>query len=104
MEGACMGQTYGIEAAQGERKHEPAQPPVRYMVLIDSAGAGGRVARLFLATLQEVAEFDASAPEVLSAIDGLVPKRDGLLPRWDGPLAGHSRDERAGADIYAFEI
>ena len=99
-----MGQTYGIEAAHPEHKHDTAQPPVRYMVLIDSASAGGRVARLFLDTLQEVAEFDASAPEVVSAIDGLVSVRDGLLPRWDGALAGHDRNERAGADIYTFEL
>ena len=98
-----MGQTYGIEAAHAERKHD-TEPPVRYMVLIDSASAGGRVARLFLETLQEVAEFDASAPEVVSAIDGLVPQRNGLLPRWDGALAGHDHNERAGADIYTFAL
>ncbi len=37
---------------------------------------------MFLHTLQQVVELDAAAPEVLSAIDGLVPARDALQPRW----------------------
>ncbi len=98
-----MAQNYGIEAAHANHGHDEDQPSARYMMLIDSAGTGTRVARLFLDTLQEVAEFDAAAPEVLSVIDGLVPARDGLLPRWDGALAGHSRGERAAADIYTLE-
>lgn len=98
-----MSQTYGIEASHPEHVSEH-QPSARYMVLIDSASVGGRVARLFLDTLQEVAEFDASAPEVLSIIDGLVAARDGGSPRWDQALAGHSDSERAGAEIYTFDV
>jgi hypothetical protein len=99
-----MSQTYGIEASHAGKGNDAHQPAARYMVLIDSASGGTRVARLFLDTLQEVAEFDATAPEVLSAIDGLVPAHDGLQPRWELALAGHSERERAGADIYTFDF
>ncbi len=104
-----MAQTYGIEASNAASnaasKPDDAQdqPAARYMVVIDSASTGTRVARMFLDTLQEVAEFDASAPEVLSAIDGLVPTHDGLQPRWQRALAEHSERERAGAEIYTFD-
>lgn len=99
-----MSQQYGIEvpgeghAAQGDR--EPEQPPARYLVLIDNAATGARIARLFLESREEVAEFDAAAPEVLSMIDGLAATHSAMQLSWDEALAGHSPLERAAADVY----
>ena len=63
-----------------------------------------RVARLFLATREEVAEFDASAAEVLSMTHGLVPSIDATGHEWDLALAGHSLQERATAEVYTLQI
>lgn len=99
-----MAPTDGIEASHPpQRDPAAAQPAVRYLVLIDTAG-GGRVARMFLTSLEEVAEFDAAAPEVAWMIDGLLPSRDGLQPQWYRALAGHSEGERSGAEVYTFDV
>ena len=102
-----MSQQYGIEVpSQGRAAiaHEPQQPPARYLVLIDNASTGARIARLFLASHVEVAEFDAAAPEVLSMIDGLAATHSGMQPQWDRALAGHSPLERAAADVYQLGV
>ena len=97
-----MSQQYGIQVPGGGRaaKHEPAQPPARYLVLIDNAATGARIARLFLESRKEVAEFDAAAPEVLSMIDGLAATHSAMQHAWDEALAGHNPLERAAADVY----
>jgi hypothetical protein len=98
-----MSQVYGIEAPHGG-KDEPEQPPVRYVVLIDSAGMDSRLARLFLADRTQVAEFDASAPEVQLMTDSLAASRSAGDAEWDAALGGHSAEERAAADVYTLEI
>ncbi len=93
-----MSQQYGIEV---HNTHQPAeQPPSRYLVLVDNAATGMRIARLFLDSRREVAQFDAASSEVLSLIGGLSATHDASQPVWDQALAGHSPLERAGADIY----
>ena len=101
-----MSQQYGIEVpgGGGAVDHEPAQPPARYLVLIDNAATGTRIARLFLASRKEVAEFDAAAPEVMSMIDELASAHSGMQPQWDEALAGHSPLERAAADVYELSL
>jgi hypothetical protein len=98
-----MTQRYGIEAPRAQ-VDAPALPPVRHLVLIDSASSAARVARLFLATHEEVAEFEASAAEVLSMTDGLVPSIGATGHEWDLALAGHSAQERATAEVYTLQI
>lgn len=98
-----MAQNYGI-LAQQEGTVIPDMPPVRYLVLIDSASAGGRLTRLFLASREAVAEFDAGAPEVQLMIRGLAGARNGWLPQWDSALAGHSERERAAAEVYTLDV
>lgn len=98
-----MGQTYGIEARHPSH-HEPEQLPARYLVLIDSAADGRRVARLYLATRQQVAEFDAASTEVLSITQGLRPAHDAAGPDWDRPLSAHSAAEREAAEVYALDV
>lgn len=102
-----MSQTFGIQAARTppspQGPVEALQPAGKYLVLIDSAGTGGRLARVFLSTLDRVAEYDATAPEVLAMIDGLTPSNEAALPRWDKALMGHSTEERAGAEVYLLE-
>ena len=99
-----MSQQYGIEVPGAGRatgaEHEAEQPPARYLVLIDNAATGARIARLFLASRAEVAEFDAAAPEVLSMIDSLAATHSAAQPVRDDALAGHSPIERAAADVY----
>jgi hypothetical protein len=98
-----MTQRYGIEAPR-VKVGAPALPPVRHLVLIDSAANAARVARLFLATREEVAEFDGSATEVLSMTEGLIPQIGATGHEWDSALAGHSRQERATAEVYTLQI
>jgi hypothetical protein len=42
------------------RTRNALQPAARYLVLIDSAADGRRLARLFLSSFEQVAEFDAA--------------------------------------------
>jgi hypothetical protein len=97
-----MAQTYGIES-QPKRRGEPRLPPVRYLVLIDSAAQGGRLARLYLASRKSVAEFDAGAPEVQMMLRDLAPSASADSPEWDGALGHHSAEERATAQVYTLE-
>lgn len=94
-----MALSYGIEAPGPENPGEP-QAPVRYVVLIDSAGEGGRLALLFLADRTQVAEFSAGSPEVQQLTDGLLPAHGALGAPWDAALGGHAPAERAGAEVY----
>ena len=96
-----MGQNYGIAvpAAHGGAPH---RAPARYLVLIDAGGP--TVARLFLATREPVAEFDAGSEEVAVMTQGLVPARGADGPEWDRALEGHSADERAAAEVYTLDV
>jgi len=97
-----MTQTYGIEA-QPAARDGPQLPPVRYLVLIDSAAQGGRLARLYLESHQPVAEFDAGAAEVQLILRGLAPTSSAAHADWDEALGQHSAEERAGAQVYTLE-
>ena len=74
----------------------------RYLVVIDSGGY--MVARLFLESREQVAEFDASTEEVAQMIRPLRAEHDAADPKWDRALAGHSAAERAEARVYVLEI
>lgn len=93
----------GFGQALPARHVQPTHRQVsRYLVVL-SAGELP-VARLLLDNHQQVAEFDATTEEVTSMIRGLAPASGATGPEWDAALAGHSRDERAGALVYALEI
>ena len=98
-----MSQQFGIEASH-RANGTPEQPPVRYLVVIDDASTGARVARLFLASREQVAEFDAAAPEVMSMVDSLAATHSAMKPEWDSALGGHSPIERAAADVYTLDV
>lgn len=78
------------------------RPPARYLVVIDSGGF--TVARLFLASREQVAEFDASTEETALMTRGLAPANDAGAPEWDEALRGHSSRERAVADVYTLDV
>ena len=96
-----MSQTFGMEAP---RKHtqSPLQAPARYLVIIDSGGY--MVARLFLESREQVAEFDAAAEEVAAMTLNLAAKSGAQGTEWDHALQGHSAAERAGAQVYALDL
>jgi len=96
-----MGQNYGI-AVPPAHGGAPHRTPARYLVLIDAGGS--TVARLFLATREPVAEFDAGSEEVAVMTQGLVPARGADGPEWDRALEGHSADERAAAEVYTLDV
>ena len=96
-----MNQGFGI-AAPAEHSRTPRHQPARYLVVIDSGGA--IIARLFLATREQVGEFDAATEEVTQMTRGLVPAHSALAAEWDGPLAGHQAAERAAAEVYTLDI
>ncbi len=58
------------------------------------------VARMFLETREQVAEFDAGVEEVTVMASGLTPENGALGAEWDLPLLGHSTSERGQAKVY----
>jgi len=96
-----MNQGFGIEPP-GAHHHSPLQQPVRYVVIIDAGGS--MVARLFLATRELVAEFDAGTEEVVQMTQGLAANRDAGSAEWDRALAGHNAAERAAAEVYTLDV
>jgi len=96
-----MSHGFGIEIPQAH-SDAPLRPRSRYLVVIDSGGF--TVARLFLETLEQVAEFDAGTEEVTQMIGQLRAERTAGDPSWDRALAGHSAAERADARVYVLEI
>ncbi len=96
-----MSQGFGGESPR-PHVHTAHRPPARYLILIDSGGFS--VARLFLASREQVAEFDASTEETALMTRGLTPAQDAGAPEWDEALRGHSSSERAGADVYTLDV
>ncbi|MEP6503779.1 MAG: hypothetical protein ABJD97_10630 [Betaproteobacteria bacterium] len=78
------------------------RPRARYLVVIDSGGF--MVARLFLESRKQVAEFDASTEEVAQMVMHLQADTHAGDPQWDRALAGHSAAERAEARVYELKI
>lgn len=96
-----MSQTYGIPTP-GKHNVARLRERARYLVVIEAGGA--TLARLFLASRELVAEFDASVEEVPAMINGLTPEMGAQGPEWDRALQGHSATQRAGAKVYTLEI
>jgi hypothetical protein len=96
-----MGQGFGIETPS---KHHPGtlRQAARLLVVIESGGA--MLARLFLASHEQIAEFDAGTEETVSMTSGLSAVRGANGPEWDRALAGHSVAERAAAEVYLLPI
>lgn len=96
-----MSQVYGIES-QHKPSGSPHRAPARYLVVIESAGS--MVARLFLESREEVAEFDAGSEEVALMTKGLKPRQDAHEAVWDAALGANSADERKRADVYTLDL
>src|SRR3982751_3414093 len=96
-----MSHGFGIESPAKHRDTTP-RPVSRWLVVTDAGGF--RVARLFLDTRQQVAEFDASTEETVSMTRGLVPTVGAQGPEWDAALASHSAQERAAARVYELQL
>ena len=97
-----MSDGFGMESPS-RHTQAPRQKPARYLVLID-AGGGGTVARLFLESREQIAEFDASTEETSSMTSGLTPTKGATGPEWDKALAGHSAQDRATAEVYELSV
>jgi hypothetical protein len=78
------------------------QSPARYLIVIDSAGE--MLARMFDDKRRLIADFDASSSEVAVMTQGLSASRGALDPAWDAALRGHSRYERAEAEVYTLDV
>lgn len=97
-----MNQGFGMEAPSGHDR-TALRKAARYLVVIDSGGSA--VARLFLDTREQIAEFDAGTEETASMTSGLVPVKGAAAgPEWDRALGGHSAAERAAADVYVLSV
>lgn len=96
-----MSQDYGIES-QHTPSGSPHRAPARYLVVIESAGS--MVARLFLESREEVAEFDAGSEEVAQMTRGLTARQDANEPAWDAALSANSASERTRADVYTLDL
>jgi hypothetical protein len=62
------------------------------------------VARLFLESREQVAEFDAGTEEAAQMISGLVPANGADGPEWDRALQGHGMAERRAAAVYTLDV
>jgi hypothetical protein len=96
-----MSQGFGNELPRAHGNTSP-RPRTRYLVVIESGGF--MVARLFLESREQVAEFDAGTEEVAQMIAHLRADADAGDPQWDRALAGPSAAERAQARVYELEI
>ena len=96
-----MSQGFGGELPR-THIHTSHRKPARYLVMIESGGSG--VARLFLESLELVAEFDAGTEEAAQMTAGLVPTNGADGPEWDQALEGHSAPERRAARVYRLEV
>jgi hypothetical protein len=98
---ASMAQVFGNEIP---RKHTetPTRKVSRYLVVIESGGYV--LARLFVDSREQVAEFDASTEEVTVMTQGLVPVVGASGPEWDHALAGHSAAERGAARVFTLDV
>lgn len=96
-----MSQGFGNESphAHAQTSH---RRPARFLVVIESAGTV--IARLFLQTREQVAEFDAGLEEVVQMMAGVAPTAGADGPEWDHALAGHSAVERRAAEVYELPI
>ena len=99
-----MAQTFGIEARHAASHAADEQPPARYLVLIDAASHGSRLARLFLEDRTQVAEFDAAGPEVQALTAGLLAGQGAWQAEWDAALAGHTGAERRAAQVFTLDV
>lgn len=96
-----MSQVFGSESPSPHR-HREHRAQARYLVVIDAGGT--RVVRLFLASREPVAEFDAGTEEAAQMIIGLVPAKGADGIEWDRALQGHSHAERRAAEIYTLDV
>ena len=96
-----MDQGFGQELPppHAQRTHRPA---ARHLVVV--ATAETVVARLFLDSREQVAEFDAASEEITAMTKGLSPVKGARGKEWDQALAGHSAEERADALVYELEV
>ena len=98
-----MSQDYGISVPSAHRPGAPSKAlPARYLIVIDSGGAS--VARLFLATRVQVAEFDGGAEEVSSLSNGLQATNSATGSEWDRALSAHTVAERSAAEVYTLDL
>jgi hypothetical protein len=96
-----MSQDFGRESAYAHVQTEHRKIS-RFLVVIDAGGVG--VARLFLDSREQVAEFDAGTEEAVQMIVGLVPSHGADGPEWDRALQGHSLAERRAAKVYQLDV
>lgn len=96
-----MSDGFGIESP-GEHVRQTHREPARYLVVIDTDGTA--IARLFLDSREQVAEFDAGVEEVALMTRGLTPAKGADGPEWLRALDGHSAAERRAADIYTLDV
>ena len=96
-----MSQGFGIEVPRAHSQ-APHRKPARFLVVIDSGGYV--LARLFIDTREQVAEFDAGSEEAAQMTLGLVPAKGADGPEWDRALEGHSAAERNAAEVYTLEV
>lgn len=96
-----MNNGYGM-ASPAQHVQTARQEPVKHLVVIDAGGV--RIARLLLASREQVGEFDASTEEIAQMTQGLTPAVGALGAEWDKPLAGHSALERSAAEVYTLDV
>lgn len=96
-----MSQVFGRESAPAHAQ-TTHRKPARYLVVIDAGGS--LVARLFLDTRVQVAEFDAATEEASQMTAGRVPVKGADGVEWDRALEGHTAAERCAADVYTLDV
>ncbi|MBP6900579.1 MAG: hypothetical protein KBC73_10850 [Burkholderiaceae bacterium] len=93
-----MNQGFGHEMPQ-RHADAPHRPVSRWLVVIASGDVS--VARLFVASREQVGEFDAATEEVTTLVRDATASAGAAGPEWDRALVGHTRAEREAATVYA---
>jgi hypothetical protein len=96
-----MSEGFGMESPGGHTMW-PHRKPVRYLVLIDAGEL--TIARLFLESREQVAEFDGGAEEVALMTRGLASTQDAYGADWDHALQAHTAAERGAAKVYTLDV
>lgn len=96
-----MSQAFGREVPEPHVQSAHRQA-TRYLLILP--GSDGRVAKLFSAQHELLAQTDAASEDITQMTRGLTPEIGAVGAPWDTALAGLSAPERAAVEVYTLDV
>ena len=96
-----MSQDFGRESAHTHVQTEHRKIS-RFLVVIDAGGVG--VARLFLDSREQVAEFDSGTEEAAQMISAWCPPRAPMVPNGTARCRATARPSARAAKVYRLDV